>query len=898
MDYTLPSPPLIKGLCVPVLTPLDAQGKFDAVSQERLVAWAMQGEAGSGAQAVFSNGTSGEWHCLPPDINQQAARAVHDSLSGGRGPSFWMGCSAHSAGEVVGHLHLALKLGANAAVIAPLAVKDIPDNHALFHRHISPLFESLGRGLPVFLYDNPSEYSRGSQDHLRTREVKQLSRLDYVCGVKVTGSAKMAGNYLRGARQFKARHEFGVYLGSALQAFDLFQPAQGMLGNVRERWRRFWVAAEPPQGIVPGSSNLFPSAWRQAWAACQAGDVERMAAFEKAFNRLHQAFRFSGQNKGIACMKAALAEEGIISSPTVARGTRSLTPEERSQWMLAYGSIKKELGRLTSAAAPQASPAEAPLERPKAGPRALPIVSLLGFGAAVVDEIIPVAGLLGADAKQKTLGAASRHAGGVTLNQLAWARALGLSSGLAGIAGSDEGALYLRAQAAQLGVETSDWAAQPGLSADVARIFVTPDGERSIYLQPGATCEHKVAQAEALGETLKTARYLVTEVSLLPLKVVAEALKQASALGKESFLDLDVPPKLATGGQGLGTKAELKLCLERATHLKTSVASAKQWVAGANGAALAKALHKKLNKAPGAWVTVTAGKQGAWLYDGKRVIKQAAFKVKAIDTTGCGDAFQGALMAARSVGMAPGPALRLASAAGAIAATQVGAVPSSVARGATLKLFGQPWPLPELPRNAQVQGDGTQYLRVAQSELQAWSAAFSPAQLDKALKMVQDCEAQGGRLHVTGVGKCEYVAGYVASSYSSTGTPAFFLHATEAGHGASGQVRPQDLVIAISNSGETDELKAAVNTLKKNGAKVLGVGGKPQSWLARHSDGFLWAGVRREGDDLGLAPRNSVMVEIVALNALGVALQHAKKFTAADFKAFHPGGSLGKSGDA
>ena len=142
------------------------------------------------------------------------------------------------------------------------------------------------------------------------------------------------------------------------------------------------------------------------------------------------------------------------------------------------------------------------------------------------------------------------------------------------------------------------------------------------------------------------------------------------------------------------------------------------------------------------------------------------------------------------------------------------------------------------------------------------------------------------------------MAGYVASSYSSTGTPAFFLHATEAGHGASGQVRPQDLVIAISNSGETDELKAAVNTLKKNGAKILGVGGKPQSWLARHSDGFLWAGVRREGDDLNLAPRNSVMVEIVALNALGVALQHSKKFTASDFKAFHPGGSLGKGGVA
>ena len=83
----------------------------------------------------------------------------------------------------------------------------------------------------------------------------------------------------------------------------------------------------------------------------------------------------------------------------------------------------------------------------------------------------------------------------------------------------------------------------------------------------------------------------MTEVSLLPLKVVAEALKQAHALNKESFLDLDVPPKLATGAQGLGTRAELAQCLERAFHLKTSVASAKQLVTGApTGPALAKRL--------------------------------------------------------------------------------------------------------------------------------------------------------------------------------------------------------------------------------------------------------------------------------------------------------------------
>ena len=93
----------------------------------------------------------------------------------------------------------------------------------------------------------------------------------------------------------------------------------------------------------------------------------------------------------------------------------------------------------------------------------------------------------------------------------------------------------------------------------------------------------------------------------------------------------------------------------------------------------------------------------------RRAVKQAAFKVKAIDTTGCGDAFHGALIAARSVGMAPAPALKLATRrSGAIAATQVGAVPSRVARPAILKLFAQPWPLPEAARATwkHARGDG------------------------------------------------------------------------------------------------------------------------------------------------------------------------------------------------
>ena len=160
--------------------------------------------------------------------------------------------------------------------------------------------------------------------------------------------------------------------------------------------------------------------------------------------------------------------------------------------------------------------------------------------------------------------------------------------------------------------------------------------------------------------------------------------------------------------------------------------------------------------------------------------------------------------------------------------------------------------------------------------------------------VVQAQAAEGRRLHVTGVGKCEHVASYVASSLASTGTPAYFLHATEASHGAAGQVGEGDVVIAISNSGETAELKAALAPVRRHGARVIGVSGRRDSWLARHSDVFLYAGVAREGDRLNLAPRASVMAEVLVLSALGVVLQERKGFTAEDFRAFHPGGSLGR----
>ena len=138
---------------------------------------------------------------------------------------------------------------------------------------------------------------------------------------------------------------------------------------------------------------------------------------------------------------------------------------------------------------------------------------------------------------------------------------------------------------------------------------------------------------------------------------------------------------------------------------------------------------------------------------------------------------------------------------------------------------------------------------------------------------------------------------YAASLFSSTGNPAYYLHGTEAVHGSCGQLVAGDVVIAISNSGETGELKATVLAVKNNGCKVIGVSGNPDSWLAHESDAFLVAGVKQEGGPLNRAPRNSVLAELLTLQALSVALQVEKDWDPVKYVRCHPGGKLGQLRD-
>lgn len=150
-----------------------------------------------------------------------------------------------------------------------------------------------------------------------------------------------------------------------------------------------------------------------------------------------------------------------------------------------------------------------------------------------------------------------------------------------------------------------------------------------------------------------------------------------------------------------------------------------------------------------------------------------------------------------------------------------------------------------------------------------------------------------GRVVVTGIGKSGLVGRKIAATLSSTGSPAFFLHPVEGAHGDLGMIRPEDVVLALSNSGETDELNTLLPALKSLGASIVCITAEPGSTLAMLSDVVIEARVPREACPLGLAPTASTTAALAVGDALAVCLMRMKDFGKKDFKRVHPGGALG-----
>jgi arabinose-5-phosphate isomerase len=161
----------------------------------------------------------------------------------------------------------------------------------------------------------------------------------------------------------------------------------------------------------------------------------------------------------------------------------------------------------------------------------------------------------------------------------------------------------------------------------------------------------------------------------------------------------------------------------------------------------------------------------------------------------------------------------------------------------------------------------------------------------EALTLVLNCQ---GRVIVCGIGKSGHIGRKIASTLASTGTPAFFVHPAEASHGDLGMITSGDVVLAISNSGESNELLNILPFIKRQGAKLIAMTGKPNSTLARDSDTHLNASVAQEACPLNLAPTASTTAALALGDALAVALLDARGFKAEDFARSHPGGSLGR----
>ncbi|WP_305804365.1 KpsF/GutQ family sugar-phosphate isomerase [Stenotrophomonas sp. YIM B06876] len=151
-----------------------------------------------------------------------------------------------------------------------------------------------------------------------------------------------------------------------------------------------------------------------------------------------------------------------------------------------------------------------------------------------------------------------------------------------------------------------------------------------------------------------------------------------------------------------------------------------------------------------------------------------------------------------------------------------------------------------------------------------------------------------GRVVATGMGKSGHIARKIAATLASTGTPAFFVHPGEAGHGDLGMITEDDVVLALSYSGESDEVLMLLPVLKRQGNRLIGMTGKPQSSLARAADVHLDVSVAHEACPLALAPTSSTTVSLAMGDALAVALLDARGFTADDFARSHPAGSLGR----
>ncbi|KAB2325227.1 KpsF/GutQ family sugar-phosphate isomerase [Betaproteobacteria bacterium SCN1] len=197
---------------------------------------------------------------------------------------------------------------------------------------------------------------------------------------------------------------------------------------------------------------------------------------------------------------------------------------------------------------------------------------------------------------------------------------------------------------------------------------------------------------------------------------------------------------------------------------------------------------------------------------------------------------------------------------------------------------------PHPPSHEELLAQARRVLDIEADALRTMSGRLDRGFSD-AVALILACQ---GRVVVSGMGKSGHVGSKIAATLASTGTPAFFMHPGEASHGDLGMIAADDVVLALSNSGESSEIVSIVPLLKRRGAKLVAMTGNPASTLAREADAHLDTGVEKEACPLNLAPTASTTAALAMGDALAVALLDARGFSADDFARTHPGGSLGR----
>lgn len=562
---------------------------------------------------------------------------------------------------------------------------------------------------------------------------------------------------------------------------------------------------------------------------------------------------------------------------------------------------------------------------------------VVGIGSNVVDVIYRVNRIAGPEEKTYILpdeagAVVTEIAGGVTLNHLAWTAQMGVPAGLFGFQGDDRYGAMIRDEMDRHGIDRSAIRVMEGRASGFSVVNVAEDADRAIYMARALTAETTAAHIETdFADYIRSAAMVTTEISQLPLDAVIAALRIAHEAGVPTVLDVDVPPDFAIEVAGLGSTEDFEEALRLADVVKPAKAAALQMAEADTSEERAERIF---NRYGARLVAITEGAQGSIVTDGKQTVRAPAKPVEARDTTGAGDAFLGGLIAGLFHGLSLRDTASLANACGAVCCRIPGAFPQlGSSRDDVMALYeGAPIPA----RNAaetvaaaetasvKVEGvdaaeeapgaaspdtaspgaaspgaasPGAAGLKAVQRTTEALAKlheGLSGTYFDEAITIIRKSEAAGGRVHVTGVGKSRHIGRKLAATLQSTGTKAYFLDPADCNHGDSGQVAQGDVVIALSHSGETEELMAAVQTLVANGSTIIAITGNAESSLARSSAAVLHVPVDSEAGPLGLAPTVSTSCQLAVADGLAMALKAGRGFTREDFARYHPGGSLGK----